>query len=260
MKNWSNYLDHLEIYSSLAQEKVIREAALRSGVSQGVMQACWDAAGSVIKAWATEGHSVALPGLGTMRFGLSAKSVADVNDVKTSLIRTRRIVFTPSTDLKDELRNTSVIITCYDRDGKEVKRVTSADDGIVENNEDTGDDNGVDNGSTTGGNTSGGNTNGNSGSGSVSQGVTAPTFSGNTQFTESTQVSMSGPAGAEIRYTTDGSQPTVQSTLYSGPLTLTETTTVKAIAIKDGQSSSVTSRTYSKVEPGSGGGEGGDME
>ena len=242
-----------EIYSSLAQEKVIREAALRSGVSQGVMQACWDAAGSVIKAWATEGHSVALPGLGTMRFGLSAKSVADVNDVKTSLIRTRRIVFTPSTDLKDELRNTSVIITCYDRDGKEVKRVTSADDGIVENNEDTGDDNGVDNGGSTTGDNTGGNTGGNSGSGTVTQSVSAPTFSGATQFTESTQVSMNGPAGAEIRYTTNGSTPTAQSTLYSGPLTLTETTTVKAIAIKDGQSSAVTSRTYSKVEAGGGG-------
>ena len=242
-----------EIYSSLAQEKVIREAALRSGVSQGVMQACWDAAGSVIKAWATEGHSVALPGLGTMRFGLSAKSVADVNDVKTSLIRTRRIVFTPSTDLKDELRNTSVIITCYDRDGKEVKRVTSADDGIVENNEDTGDDNGVDNGGSTTGDNTGGNTGGNSGSGTVTQSVSAPTFSGAAQFTESTQVSMNGPAGAEIRYTTNGSTPTAQSTLYSGPLTLTETTTVKAIAIKDGQSSAVTSRTYSKVEAGGGG-------
>ena len=242
-----------EIYSSLAQEKVIREAALRSGVSQGVMQACLDAAGSVIKAWATEGHSVALPGLGTMRFGLSAKSVADVNDVKTSLIRTRRIVFTPSTDLKDELRNTSVIITCYDRDGKEVKRVTSADDGIVENNEDTGDDNGVDNGGSTTGDNTGGNTGGNSGSGTVTQSVSAPTFSGATQFTESTQVSMNGPAGAEIRYTTNGSTPTAQSTLYSGPLTLTETTTVKAIAIKDGQSSAVTSRTYSKVEAGGGG-------
>lgn len=138
-----------EIYSSLAQEKVIREAALRSGVSQGVMQACWDAAGSVIKAWATEGHSVALPGLGTMRFGLSAKSVADVNDVKTSLIKTRRIVFTPSTDLKDELRNTSVIITCYDRDGKEVKRVTSADDGTVEEPENTDTETGETDGSGT---------------------------------------------------------------------------------------------------------------
>ena len=245
-----------DLYSSLAQDKVIREAALRSGVSQGVMQACWDAAGQVIKAWATEGHSVALPGLGTMRFGLSATAVENVNDVKSGLIKTRRIIFTPSTDLKDELKNTAIVITCYDRNGNEVKRVTSSDDGTVENNEDNGDDNGsTENGGTSGGSTSGGN----SGSGSVAQGVTAPTFSGNTQFTESTQVSMSGPSGAEIRYTTDGSQPTAQSTLYSGPLTLTETTTVKAIAIKDGQSSSVTSRTYSKVEPG-GGGESGDME
>ena len=91
------YVMQPELYSALAQGKVIREAALRSGVSEGVMQACWDAAGEVIKAWATEGHSVALPGLGSMRFGLSAKSVADVNDVKSSLITTRRIVFTPST-------------------------------------------------------------------------------------------------------------------------------------------------------------------
>ena len=53
-----------DLYTALTQEKVIREAALRSGVSQGVMQACWDAAGEVIKAWATEGHSVALSGLG----------------------------------------------------------------------------------------------------------------------------------------------------------------------------------------------------
>ena len=63
------------MYSSLSQAKVIREAALRSGVSQGVMKACWDAAGEVIKAWATEGHSVALPGLGTMRFGLRSKAL-----------------------------------------------------------------------------------------------------------------------------------------------------------------------------------------
>ena len=74
-----------ELYIPLTQEKVIKEAALRSGVSRGVMHACWDAAGEVIKAWATEGHSVALPGLGTMRFSLRAKSVADVNDVKASL-------------------------------------------------------------------------------------------------------------------------------------------------------------------------------
>jgi hypothetical protein len=96
------------------------------------MKACWDAAGEVIKAWATEGHSVALPGLGTMRFGLRSKAVENVNEVKAGLITSRRIIFTPSTDLKDELAATAIIITCYDRDGKEVKRVTSTSGEIEE--------------------------------------------------------------------------------------------------------------------------------
>ena len=145
-----------DLYIALKTSKVIREAALRSGVSQGVMQACWDAAGEVIKAWATEGHSVALPGLGTMRFALRSKAVADVNDVKTSLIKSRRIVFTPSVDLKDELKNTSIQITCYDRDGNVVKRVTT-DAGEVEDNEDDSneDENENENGNNGGGDNTG---------------------------------------------------------------------------------------------------------
>ena len=145
-----------ELYTALKTQKVIREAALRSGVSQGVMQACWDAAGEVIKAWATEGHSVALPGLGTMRFALRSKAVANVDDVKADLIKSRRIVFTPSVDLKNELASTSIQITCYDRDGKLVKRVTSTDEGNVEDpeneGENTGDNggNGNDNGGGNG--------------------------------------------------------------------------------------------------------------
>ena len=125
-----------ELYTALAQDKVIKEAALRSGVSRGVMQACWDAAGEVIKAWATEGHSVALPGLGTMRFGLRAKSVEKVDEVKAGLISSRRIIFTPTVDLKEELAGTAVQITCYDRTGKEVKRVTTTA-GEVEDPENT---------------------------------------------------------------------------------------------------------------------------
>ena len=130
-----------ELYTSLDQKKVIREAALRSGVSQGVMKACWDAAGEVIKAWATEGHSVALPGLGTMRFGLRAKSVEKVEDVKAGLISSRRIIFTPASDLKDELADTAIQITCFDRNGDEVKRVTSTDPGTVEDPENQNDSN-----------------------------------------------------------------------------------------------------------------------
>ena len=129
------YIMMPELYTSLSQDKVIKEAALRSGVSKGIMQACWDAAGEVIKAWATEGHSVALPGLGTMRFGLRAKSVEKVDEVKAGLITSRRIIFTPAVELKDELAGTAIQITCYDRDGKEVKRVTSTDSGDIEDPE-----------------------------------------------------------------------------------------------------------------------------
>ncbi len=156
--NTYRYVMAPELYSTLGQEKVIKEAALRSGVSKGVMQACWDAAGEVIKAWATEGHSVALPGLGSMRFGLRAKSVANVNEVKTDLISSRRIIFTPDVDLKDELANTSIQITCYDRNGDEVKRVTSESGDVEDPESGTS-------GEGTGGEGTGGDGGGNSGGG-----------------------------------------------------------------------------------------------
>ena len=149
-----------ELYSTLDQDKVINEAAIRSGVNEGVMRACWDGAGKVIKAWATEGHSVALPGLGTMRFGLRAKSVEKVEEVKAGLITSRRIIFTPAQDLKDELKDTAIQITCYDRNGEEVKRVTSADPGTVEDPENGSTDNGStennSSGTENGGSNSGG--------------------------------------------------------------------------------------------------------
>ena len=166
------YVMQPDLYIALTQDKVIKEAALRSGVAKGVMQACWDAAGEVIKAWATEGHSVALPGLGTMRFGVRGKSVEDVNDVKSSLITSRRIIFTPTVDLKDELKNTAIQITCIDRNGDIVKRVTSTDDAEVEDPENsltpdpspTGEGSENQNqGGSTGDNTGGGNSGGSAG-------------------------------------------------------------------------------------------------
>ena len=108
------YVMSPEQYSNLNQKKVIKEAALRSGVSQGVMQACWDAA---------------------------------------------RIIFTPDVDLKDELKNTAIVITCYDRNGEEVKRVTSADDAEVEDNENGGGENQNQNGENGGGQNQGGQNN-----------------------------------------------------------------------------------------------------
>ncbi len=124
-----------ELYTSLTEKKVFSEAANHSGISAGVIKAAWDAAGEVIRTWATEGHSVPLPGLGHMRFGVRSKAVESLDDVKSSLISTRRIVFTPSTDVKDELKNTAIQITCLDENGNVLKRVTSGDSGEVEDPE-----------------------------------------------------------------------------------------------------------------------------
>ncbi len=153
------------LYNTLDSNKVIEEAAKRSGISAGVIKAAWDAAGEVIRTWATEGHNVPLPGLGSMRFSVRSKSVQNVEDVKTSLISARRVIFTPSKEVKDELQATKIAITCYDKDGNIVKRVTSADTNDVEETEDsestgtnTGDNSGTgDGGSGDGGNGNGGN-------------------------------------------------------------------------------------------------------
>ena len=153
------YVLRAENYSKLKEAKVIDEASTHSGIGKGALKGAWDAIGDVIKAWVTEGHSVAIPGLGTMRFSLSGKSVVDVNDVAAGLITSRKVVFTPSTDIKDVLKSTNVSITCIDKDGNVVKRVQ--DDASDEEIED-GDDNG---GTNTGGNTGGNNGGGNDGGG-----------------------------------------------------------------------------------------------
>ena len=101
-------------------------------------------------------------------------------------------------------------------------------------------------GSTDSGNNGDSGGNGGNPSGEPSGTVATPQLSGETLFTGSTQVTMTGPDGATIYYTTDGSTPTAESATYSEPITLTATTTVKAIAIKDGVSSEVTSRTFTK--------------
>ena len=121
-----------DLYIPIQEKKVFAEASTHSGISAGVIKAAWDAAGEVIRTWATEGHSVPLPGLGTMRFGVRSKAVADLEDVKANLITTRRIIFTPNVDVKDELKNTAIQITCLDEDGNVLKRVTSGDSGDIE--------------------------------------------------------------------------------------------------------------------------------
>ncbi len=87
---------------------------------------------------------------------------------------------------------------------------------------------------------------------SQTQTVMAPQITGTTPFAETTSVSIQAEQGAEIRYTTDGSTPTAESTLYSAAFTLSDTSVVKAIAIMGGQTSEVASKTFTKSDDDTG--------
>lgn len=126
------YVMQPSLYSQLELDKVVEQASLLCGLQAGVIQTSLSAFGKVVATWSTEGHSIPLPGLGTMRFGLRSSAVDDVSKVSASLITSRRVIFTPSVEIKQALANTSVNITCYDRTGKIVKTVTSDDKDDVE--------------------------------------------------------------------------------------------------------------------------------
>ena len=72
-------------------------------------------------------------------------------------------------------------------------------------------------------------------------------------FTESITITLTpGKAGLPIRYTLDGSTPTVSSTLYTAPITLTQTTTIRAVTVTDGIAGPVFEATYSISDLGAG--------
>ncbi len=78
-----------------------------------------------------------------------------------------------------------------------------------------------------------------------------PTISGVDKFSDRTDVTITAPPGAIIYYTTDGTVPTKESKKYDTPITLTETTTIRAIAIEDGHiMSDVVGMAFTKESSG----------
>ena len=77
--------------------------------------------------------------------------------------------------------------------------------------------------------------------------IEPPTIGGYSPFAEFTDVVISGPAEATIYYTLDGSNPTPESSVYSAPIHLTATTTVKAVAVLGDRHSRIVSRVLEKT-------------
>ena len=229
----------------------------QASVKKSDIKAVLDELGSAMKHFFELGQKVKLDGIGIFKVGFSSIGVNKKDDCGAQNITTRRVLFQPESE--------RVVVGQQKKDGKVKQKYvivkTLVKDVIFEETYDTAlkpetesDSSDSQSGGTQNGGTQNGGTQ-NSGNDSVTPSLASPTISGTTPFAETTSVSISGPAGAEIRYTTDGSAPTSESTLYSEAFTLSDTTTVKAIAIKDGESSEVASRLFTKSS-----GDGDDMD
>ncbi len=245
-----------DLYIPIQKKKVFAEASTHSGISAGVIKAAWDAAGEVLKTWATEGHSIPLPGLGTMRFGVRSKAVEKLEDVKTNLITVRRIIFTPNVDLKDELKNTSIQITCLDEEGNVLKRVTSGDSGEVEDNE------GSENGENSQNSQNQGE-NGQSSQGGQSQQATGYALTINKSGTGSASVTHNGNAVASGSNLSEDDEVEISITPASGA---TPTATINGSSIELTEDNGVYSGSFAMpgqasslvINSGTSGGDGGD--
>ena len=88
-----------------------------------------------------------------------------------------------------------------------------------------------------------------------------PTISGADKFSDRTEVTITATPGASIYYTTDGTVPTNGSQQYNTPITLTETTTIRAIAVEDGHiMSDVVGMAFTKESSGGSSSSGGSTD
>ena len=193
------------------------------------------------------GQPVKWDGLGTFTPNLQSKGVTQIKNVSVDQIQGVHINFIPENAKGEELTSKKFKDLCV---FEVLGYLVSTNIGTQQKPKYQRVLYPIDYQASGSGNNGGGTQSGGSQSGGSSQSATlaSPTISGTTPFAETTSVSISGPAGAEIHYTTDGSTPTAESTLYSEAFTLSDTATVKAIAIKDGDSSEVASKLFTKGE------------
>ena len=121
-KDEEMYVMKVNHYNTLNAEKVIQYASDTSNIPKAVLRASWEVLGSVITAWTFEGHIVEIPGLGNIRAEVRAKAQSKAEDVTESDIFRRKLLLTPTREIKDALNAIPVNITCYDRDGNVIKR------------------------------------------------------------------------------------------------------------------------------------------
>ena len=240
-----------------------RQASVKKSDIKAVLQEL----GEAMKHFFELGQKIKLDGIGIMKVGFSSIGVNKVEDCTSATITTRRVLFQPETErvvVGQEKKSDGTVKQKY------VNAITLLKDVVFEETHDNsmnveseespagGSGNSENSGSGSGPAESAENAENGSGSqggsgSSNTNSVAAPVISGVSPFEETSQVSISGPEGATIYYSENGDNPDANDTLYTQPFTIDETTTIKAIAIKDGVSSQVTTKVFTKGTGGSGG-------
>ena len=240
-----------------------RQASVKKSDIKAVLQEL----GEAMKHFFELGQKIKLDGIGIMKVGFSSIGVNKVEDCTSATITTRRVLFQPETErvvVGQEKKSDGTVKQKY------VNAITLLKDVVFEETHDNsmnveseespagGSGNSENSGSGSGPAESAENAENGSGSqggsgSSNTNSVAAPVISGVNPFEETSQVSISGPEGATIYYSENGDDPDSNDTLYTQPFTIDETTTIKAIAIKDDVSSQVTTKVFTKGTGGSGG-------
>ena len=111
----------VEHYGVMDAEAIIDFAAEACSLPRSWIGASWEAIGKLICTWALEGHIVEIPGLGHIRAEVRAKAQKEAEDVSAEDVFRRKLILSPTKDIKDKLNAAELDIVCYDKDGAEVK-------------------------------------------------------------------------------------------------------------------------------------------
>lgn len=91
-------------YSLITERELVNHACEDSGVPKAMMRAAFDAIMLQVKELLLNGHSIQLGSLGNLRFSVRCKSCEDPKDISVNNVKVRHILFTPSAEMKNEIK------------------------------------------------------------------------------------------------------------------------------------------------------------
>lgn len=129
------YVMSPEHQKHMDEKSIFHKAALNTNMNIAAIRTAWLVCSEIIREEVIKGHTVALPGLGSIRLGMKANIVDDIADINSSLIKTKKIIFNPTSKFKNDLESSPINITCYNRNGKIIKKINSENHETIEMNE-----------------------------------------------------------------------------------------------------------------------------